>query len=456
MKRILMRMAIAVILLSSTFTIAQAQYSSGNSPDGEIDLSLYEIDLVSGGKVIDRGIIGILSENAPSHYQAGKLPRFAIMGREKQFYLGIGGYVRGTVAFDWGNPINNPNYFITSNIKRPDINGDGTSDAGNGGKTQISMGTTNLFFNFVAMPGSENQIGAYIDFNFDKAQYGLDLKHAYMTWRGFMAGYNYSIFADQQCIPTTVDFEGAPSLATVRTSMLSWSARLYNMSMGIAIESPIFSITEGEHARLVNQRMPSIPLYIKYAWSDKSHTRVSAIMRNIQYRNMLTSKNKDRFGWGVQLSGVWNVLDMVNLYYQGVYGDGVADYIQDLSGMHLDMVPDPHHEGKLKGTQQLGYMGGIRINYSKNLFSNHMYSQVRNYAKNYKDMNGYALNSNTATSESLEWGDQYKYGQYLCNNIFYTYGQLQLGLEHIWGARKNMGGEFRHDNRIQFMAQINF
>lgn len=451
MKRILHWVLTSVLLSSTVFTITNAQNNNGS-----VDLSLYEVDLVSGGKVIDRGIIGILSENAPTHYQAGKLPRFAIIGKEKQFYLGIGGYVRGTVSFDWGNPVDNANYFVTSKISRPDLNGDGISDAGNGGKTQISMGTTNLFFNFVALPGTENQIGAYIDFNFDKDHYGLDLKHAYMTWRGFMAGYNYSIFADQQCIPMTVDFQGAPSLTTVKTSMLAWTTQINHFSMGIAIESPIYSVTEGEHAKLVNQRMPSVPLFVKYSWSDRSHTRLSAIMRNIQYRNLLTNKNKDRFGYGVQLSGVLNVLDMLDFYYQGVWGDGIADYIQDLNGMNLDMTPDPKHVGKLKGTQQLGFMGGFRINYSRNLFSNHMFSQVRSFAKNYKDMTGYRLTDGSTMLSEIPWGDQYKYAQYLCNNIFYSYGQLQLGLEYIWGARKNMGGEFRHDNRLQFMAQINF
>jgi hypothetical protein len=97
-------------------------------------------------------------------------------------------------------------------------------------------------------------------------------------------------------------------------------------------------------------------------------------------------------------------------------------------------------------------MGGVRLNWTKRIQSNHLFSQVRSYVDHYD--NATAVGS---TSEArLPWDDQYKYGQYLCNNVFYSIGQLQVGVEYLWGARKNMGGAFAHDNRLQVMAQINF
>jgi hypothetical protein len=97
-------------------------------------------------------------------------------------------------------------------------------------------------------------------------------------------------------------------------------------------------------------------------------------------------------------------------------------------------------------------MGGLKLSYTKRLSSNHLFSQVRSYVDAYD--NATAVGS--SSEARLPWGDQYKYGQYLCNNLFYTFGQLQLGVEYLWGARKNMDGTFAHDNRLQFMAQINF
>jgi hypothetical protein len=433
----------AVVLLCASVPTAYAQYASATTSDG-VDIGVAELDLVAGGKVVDRGILVVLAENAPVHYQAPKIPRFAIIGKEKQFYLGLGGYVRGTVSVDFGNPIDNPSYFTTADIA--------PVSAGNGAKTQVSMGTSNLFFNFVSLPGHKEQVGAYIDFNFDKEGYDLDLRHAYLTWRNFRAGYSYTLFSDQRCIPQTIDFEGAPSLATVRTSMFAWTWTGKKWRAGAAIESPIYSVTESSTAILVNQRIPSIPLYVAYQWTQRHYTRLAAIARSIQYRNLESGKNKERFGYGVQLSGVWGLTERLNLYYQAIYGDGIADYVQDLNDMNLDLVPDLKNGGKLKGTQQFGFMGGVRLNWTKRIQSNHLFSQVRSYVDHYD--NATAVGS---TSEArLPWDDQYKYGQYLCNNVFYSIGQLQVGVEYLWGARKNMGGAFAHDNRLQVMAQINF
>jgi hypothetical protein len=433
----------AVALLCASVPTAYAQYASGTTSDG-VDIGVAELDLVAGGKVVDRGILVVLAENAPVHYQAPKIPRFAIIGKEKQFYLGLGGYVRGTVSVDFGNPIDNPSYFTTADIA--------PVSAGNGAKTQVSMGTSNLFFNFVSLPGHKDQVGAYIDFNFDKEGYDLDLRHAYLTWRNFRAGYSYTLFSDQRCIPQTIDFEGAPSLASVRTSMFAWTWTGKKWRAGAAIESPIYSVTESSTAQLVNQRIPSIPLYVAYQWTDRHYTRLSAIARSIQYRNLSSAKNKERFGYGVQLSGVWGLTERLQLYYQGVYGDGIADYVQDLNDMNLDLVPDLKNGGKLKGTQQFGFMGGVRLSWTKRIQSNHLFSQVRSYVDHYD--NATAVGS--SSEARLPWDDQYKYGQYLCNNVFYSLGQLQVGVEYLWGARKNMGGAFAHDNRLQVMAQINF
>lgn len=443
MKKFPIRLTVTTLAaVAATCTHARGTVAAA---DGDTDVNVIEMDLLAGGKILDEAILVILEENAPAHYQAPKLPRFAIIGKDRRYYLGIGGYVRGTVSFDFGNPIDNPTYFTTSHI-RPVAKG-------NGAKTQVSMGTTNIFFNFVSLPGQKNQVGAYIDFNFDKDQYGLDLRHAYLTWRGFSAGYNYTLLADQQCAPATIDFEGAPSLPLVKTGQISWSGNAGHWGYGVGLEAPIYSITESASAQLVNQRMPSLPAYIRYRWGDSGYTRLAVIARGIQYRNLVRDKNRSRFGYGVQLSGTWEPLPaFARLYWQGIYGTGIADYIQDLNGMNLDLVPDKSAEGRLATTQQFGFMGGLRLRYNSRFSSNHTFSQVRTYADRYTAPTAHGDDS----SDLLPWRSQYKYGQYLCNNVFYAIGQFQLGFEYIWGARKDMGGAFTHDNRLQLMAQLNF
>jgi hypothetical protein len=72
---------------------------------------------------------------------------------------------------------------------------------------------------------------------------------------------------------------------------------------------------------------------------------------------------------------------------------------------------------------------------------------MRDYAKRYND----------AATDALSWAEQYKYGQYILANIFYTITpNLTWAIEYIYGRRVNMDRSQAHDNRLQTMLQLNF
>ena len=244
----------------------------------------------------------------------------------------------------------------------------------------------------------------------------------------------------------SVDTEGLPSFTNVRTSQFCYTYLHKRWSYSIGIENPIVSYTTNNHTSFVNQRAPQIPAYIQYTWgyANESSVRLSGIVRNMQYRDLLQNKNHNMTGWGVQLSGQAILNRIVTLYYQGVYGKGVGNLIQDINGIGIDLVPATSESGKLKAPKAFGFYGGIKFNYSSKLFSTHMYSQVRDYAKYYS--NG-----------TMDWNQQYKYGQDLVNNLFYVYNSMIiLGIEYDWGRKTIMSGEKRNDNRIQAMVQFSF
>ena len=59
-------------------------------------------------------IINIFLENSPRRFLDPGAPRFAVEGKDKKYYFGIGGFVKGTAAYDFGNPIESPVYFSPS------------------------------------------------------------------------------------------------------------------------------------------------------------------------------------------------------------------------------------------------------------------------------------------------------------------------------------------------------
>lgn len=397
-----------------------------------------EIRVISEEEPEDLEIIQIFKENAPKAFTAPGAPRFAILGKEKKFYLGIGGYVKGTASFDFKNPIDNPTYFTTSNIPM-------NQAPGNGGLFQLSAQTSNIFFNFIAMPGQHHQLGAYINFNFANDGYAPDLQYAYLTYRGFSIGYNFSMFADLNAGPPTIDQEGPPSWPTVSNPQLNYTYKHGGWSFAVGAELPMTSETTNSYTSQVNQRIPAIPAYIQYAWGKNSNTvRLAGLWRNMQYRNLVEEKNHNAMGWGIQLTGTLSPVSQIEFFYQGLYGKGISSFMQDMNGLGLDLVPNPTQEGKLNLVESWGGYLGMQINLTKNVFCSHTYSQVRNYADSYQQ--GTTL-----------WKEQYRYAQYIVNNVFWNCtSNIQVGLEYIWGRKVIMDGEKRSDNRIQAMMQFNF
>lgn len=394
-----------------------------NSGKGETTVNVYETFL----------------ENAPKSHKKSGVPSFAIEGKDKKFYLGVGGVGKATVSYDWGSPIDNGFDFTTSSIPM-------SSPKGNGGLVQFSGATSGLYVNFVALPGDKNQIGFYFDFNLTGANYGFDLQYAYVKFRGFTAGYDYSLFSDMAAAPPSIDNEGPCGFTAIPNGVVDYRYSFNSRwSVGIGAEMPMVSATTGSEEYVVNQRVPDIPAYVQYSWGGgKSWLRFSGIVRNMLYRDVVADKNRDNVGWGVKVSGSASLTPLVTAYYQAAYGKGITSYFQDLYEGGLDMVPSADRRGRLETVKAWGGYIGLQYNISPKVFATTTYSHLRNYAPRY-------------SGGSTPWEGQYKYAQYALANVMWQITpHISTGIEYIYGRRVDMDGISRHDNRIQTMLQVTF
>ncbi len=420
-----------VALMALSLTI-WAQENHPNSKEGQ---ALSQPEGLLGGSDIDILVINVLADNGMNYFNAPNVPRFTIVGKDRSYYLGIGGYVRGTMSFDYGNPIDNANLFVPSLI--PDHLAEGNSSL-----LQFSGAVSNLVFNFVALPHTDNSVGAYINFNFDGPNNYLTLQNAYLKYRGFKAGYTSSLFTDVMSIPPTIDFQGPNSLTFLYNALIDYEYEWgENWSVGAGLEMPIASYTTSDSTYSVYQSIPDIPLYLQYAWNKRSSwVRLSTMFRNITYRDEVTDHNRDRVGWGVKLSGSATFDHTLTAYYQAIYGEGISNYIQDMAGLGLDLLPSATHVGDLEANNAWGGYLGLQYNFTKSLFASATYSLVR-----------------TWRDEVVKAPTQYENAQYIVANLFWTVApQVQLGIEYLWGDREDADAEKYHNNRLQTMIQVNF
>lgn len=376
------------------------------------------------------------SENGQTHQKAPSMPQFYIVGKNNSYYLGVSGYVRGTLLYDWGNPIENSMDFTTSAIPT-DL------APGNSHLLQFGAGTSNIAFNFVGMPNSKNKIGAYINFNFDGDNYSPTLQDAYLKYCGFKVGYSTSLFTDVMAAPNTIDFEGPNSWTFVSNTLINYTYQFdKNWEVAAGIEMPMPSITSDGSTYLVNQSLPDVPLYLQYKWGKRgaSRVRLSALLRTLSYYNEVKEENHHYVGWGVKLSGNAALGSRINLFYQGLIGDGISSYIQDMTGLGLDMLPSSETEGKLEGVESWGGYVGAQYNFTRNIFATLAYSLVHTHA-----------------SDTETMPHRYKEAQYVVANVMWRVApQVQVGAEYLWGDRVNADGDAYDNNRIQTMIQVNF
>lgn len=399
-------------------------------------------------------------ENAPKDGFVHGAPRFAIVGKNNKFYLGFGGMVKATMNYDWGSPIQNANEFGPYDIPMPPRGGNNLANEqykGNkGGWFGLSAQQTDLFLNFVALPDNPNKVGFYLNATLLGNGYLPQIRSAYVSWRGFEAGYGFSLFTDLAADPTTIDYDGPNSFTVVINAKFDYRHTFgKHFGVGIGAEMPMASYTNGvgvnnnPQTGTVTQRVPDIPAYVQWNFGNNNRIRLSGLLRNMQYQDLVAHNGvyggvKNAVGWGVQLTGNFNICNKLIGYYQAAYGKGMTSYFEDLTGNGLDMVPNAAKNGQLETVKAWGAYLGLQYNICPKAYCNVLYSQLRNYAPKY---------DNGATP----WIQQYKYGQYILGNFFYNINNtFTWGLEYIYGRRVDMDGLQAHDNRIQTCLQVSF
>ncbi|MEG1762758.1 MAG: hypothetical protein RR256_04005, partial [Bacteroidales bacterium] len=278
--------------------------------------------------------------------------------------------------------------------------------------------------------------------NFSNTNYAPAIINAYATYFGFKIGMAFSLYTDLMAGPPTIDFQGPNSWTLLPNAVLDYEYKFNkHWGVGIGIEMPIASYTTNTMTYAVNQKVPDIPAYVQYSWQNgSSWIRLSGIIRNMQYRDVLAKENHNNVGWGAKLSGSALLFKNLTSFYQIAYGSGASSYFQDLYGMQMDMLPNPHHNGKLANVNSWGAYLGLQYNFTKDIFASCTYSIVQ-----------------ANPTQGYYAGDLYKSAQYVVGNVFWNVNSvIQLGLEYIWGDRQNMDHNYKSNNRIQTMIQVSF
>ena len=373
-------------------------------------------------------------------FQQTPNPNIIFSTRDNRFALGIGGFVNLSTSYDFKGAVNDIDFVP---YKIPIY-----ANYANRQRIMMDATTSRIFTKAVVNSPKLGPVVAYVDMDFRggaEFSYTPRLRSAYVSLLGITAGRDVTTFCDLQAAPTTIDFQGPNAYNFNFATMLRYELSVLqdHLTMGLALEMPVVSGTYGESFRPISQRVPDIPMYVEYSWGRecRSHIRASAVLRNMYLHDAVKNDNTSLFGWGVQLSGRMALCDMFTLFFNGVYGEGITPYIQDLTGSGLDFTPNPKNPNQIQTMPMWAVQGAAQVDIIPSLLSvSGGYSVAR-----VQEHNGYYS------------PDEYRRGTYIFGNVFYRVtDNFTLAAEYLHGGRKNMDGLKGGANRVSVMLQYNF
>ena len=372
-------------------------------------------------------------------FQQASTPSAIFADKRNVFSFAIGGDIALRAAYSFDRIVNNIDvvpYDVPMKLTPAD-------------KQEIRMDatTSRLFIRGIANTQKLGQVHVFMDFDFRggaSGSYTPRIRSGYVQMLGLTIGRDVTTFCDLTAAPTTIDFQGPNAYNFRFATMIRYERNFLDnhLKAGVAAEMPGVSGTYGETLSAIPQRVPDFPIYLQYSWGENrdSHIRASAVFRDLYLYNKSAGTEDDLFGWGVQFSGNIHVTKYLELFMNGIYGEGITRYINDLMGSGLDFTPRPNDPTKAQATPMFGWQAAAQINLMPNLFVSGGYSAVTVRRKNgvYND-------------------DMYRQGQYIFGNVFWNLTpRFVLGAEYLYAHRRNMDGLKAHANRINLLAKYSF
>ena len=379
------------------------------------------------------------NETHRTGFQQVDKPLFIFTTNNNKFSLALGGYINLRASYGFEGVVDNID-FVPYDIPIP----------GNyATKQRVGMdaSTSRLFMKAIANSRALGRVVIFVDGDFrggDGTTYTPRIRSAFVQVGGFTLGRDITTFCDLNAVAQTIDFRGPNAYNLRFSTMIRYEVPFANdhLKFGVAAELPRVSGSYGANFTAIPQRVPDVPVYLQVAWgrNRQSHFRASAVFRDMNLYKPATRKTIDLFGWGVQASGNIMIGRMLNIYFSGIYGEGITPYIQDLTGSGLDFTPNPENLNKVQTTPMYAWQAAARLYLAKKVSVAGGYSTVT-VRKN----NGYYAD------------DEYRRGNYIFGNIFYNVTpRFTLAAEFLYGQRKNMNDANNHANRANIMAQYNF
>lgn len=348
----------------------------------------------------------------------------------------VGGFVQLDAIAD-SNAIGSKDSFVVSSIP---------TGGNNAGQTNFSAKQTRLFIKTDA-PTNWGKLVTFFEGDFFTSDgVTFRLRHAYGQigdTNQLLGGQTWSTFMDASVYPAIFDYQGPNGMVLVRQPMVRYTRNFgEDTHWQIALEdpNPDFSTADGVSGRQTSQ-LPD--LTSDFRWSrDWGHLQLAGILRQLQF-DPDNGPRSTELGWGGNFSGQVNCFEPVakgqqdNVVFQIAGGRGIANYFNDTNGIGDDAFVK--NNGNADALDIWGGFVAYQHFWAPKWASTIGYSYLRVY------------------NVSSQPDGAYQSGHYgVLNLTYYPTERIWLGIEGLYGVRKDKDGNTGDDGRISFSVQYRF
>lgn len=362
--------------------------------------------------------------------------------------------VYGFAQLDFGSQIDriNPDWYdVMRPTKLPAVAG----EFGVNGQTFMSVRQTRFGVQSW-VPTKSGEL--YTIFEFDMFGVGADagqttirLRKAYGQLGKFGAGQTNSAFMDIDVFPNTLEYWGPNGMVFFRNLQVRYMPIQGESFLTIALENPGASADQGEYSQRVEldsvvAHFPVPDLTAQYRSAHKwGYVQLGGVLRYISWED----QNNDAFdlsgnatGWGLSLSSNIKIGKADVLRLQGVYGEGIQNYMNDAP---VDIGIQDNF------TDPVSPIIGVALP---------MWSMVSFLDHTWNDKWTSSIGYSTLVIDNSDGqsSDAFHSGSYAAVNlIYYPVPNVLAGIEYTWGERNNNSDNWTfNDNRVAVSFKYSF
>ena len=363
------------------------------------------------------------------------------------------GFAQGDAIGDFRT--NNPDWF---DVNRPSKLPAFEDEFGHNGHTWFSARQTRFGVK-ATVPTKSKDIKIVFDWDLfgvgvDAGQTTIRPRHMYGQWGQFGGGQLESPFMDLDVFPNILDYWGPNGMLFYRNVQLFWQPinNGNGTNLTVALERPGASgdggvVADRIELQNVVGRFPAPDISAGYRLGEKwGYVKLAAIVRWIRWDDLLPNDAFDlsggTTGWGVSLSGGFNVTPMDVLRLQLVEGAGVENYFND-APQDIGVKRNPGNLVTPVTGQALGDFGLVA-------YLDHRWNSRFTSAIGYSRV--------AIDNSDLQLPTDFRIGQYASANLLWTpVPNVMAGGEFQYAHRDNKAGGFHSsDYRVQFSVRYSF